>query len=336
MKKIQELLKKLYNEKQIAGLSVAITDKKKTLATFNYGFANASEKTLVEDSSLFRIASISKIVTGLCVMRLVDDGRLDLNACVGEYVEWLKTPFAELTLNSLLSHTAGLPKEYTPDGTRDEGLLEQSLIDELAKVDMSKVGNGKPYLYSNVGIRLASLIVQKIVGEPFSKVAKRLVLEPLQMMDTTYYLQDALKGNMTTPHQIVEGQFKTVSHWENAVRYGAGGLISTASDVCKLARVLLNLGVTDSGKRLISESLVRDMTTPVCPSSKGDYYGKTIMLHAYDDRLLSGHLGSAPPYYANVVADYKSGYGVVVLYNTEDDGKLRYQITDAVLDCLTK
>jgi CubicO group peptidase (beta-lactamase class C family) len=336
MKRIQQLIQKIFDNNKIAGLTVAITDKQKILATFNYGLADACEKTIIEDTSLFRIASISKIVTGLCVMRLVDDGKLDLNAPIGSYVEWLETPFAELTLNSLLSHTAGLPKEYTPDGTRDESLLEKSLIDELAKVDLLKVGNGKAHLYSNVGIRLASLIVQKVVGEPFSKVAKRLVLEPLQMKDTTYYLQSALKGNLTKPHQIDEGQFKTVPHWENAVRYGAGGLISTASDVCKLARVLLNLGVTDSGERLISERLVRDMIDPVCPSSKGDYYGKTIMLHSYNDRLLSGHLGSAPPYYANVVADYKSGYGVVVLYNTEDNGKLRYEITDSVLGCLTK
>lgn len=334
MKRVELYLKEILSKNKIAGMSVAVTDRIKTLGVFNYGVENSLTGAPVTGESRFRIASITKVVLGLTVMRLVEKGKLSLDVGVGKYVEWLKTPLSELTLNSLLSHTAGLPKEYTPDGPRDESLLEQSLVEELDKIDLSKVGNGSPYLYSNLGIRLASLIIEKVTGKRFSKASEELVINPLGMEKTFYSLKKALSLPLSLPHVEKDGKFESVPMWENAVRYGAGGLFSTADDLTKLARFMLNKGVTDDGERLLQNSAIENMIASKTSNGKGDFYGLTQMLHTYKDRFLGGHLGSAPPYCANLVTDFKSGYGIALLINTDGREHLRYKITDGILDIL--
>lgn len=335
MKKVKEYLEKVFNQNSIAGMSVGVTDKKGTLGIFNFGVQNFMTGEPICDNSRFRIASITKVVLGLTVMRLVEQGFLDLEVGVGKYVEWLDSTLGKLTLKSLLSHTAGLPVEYTPDGPRDESLLESSLKDELSKIDLSKVGNGSSYLYSNLGIRLASLVIEKVTGKRFSQASSELVIQPLKMEQTLYPLEKALKLPLSLPHALTEKGLAPVSMWENAVRYGAGGLFSTTNDLCKLARFMLNKGVTDSKERLLKSQTIENMLCPKTPNGKGDFYGLTQMLHSYNGRLLGGHLGSAPPYCANLVTDFESGFGAAVVINTENNEHLRYEITDSILNILT-
>ena len=335
MKRIQQFLQTTFEKEKVVGMSVGVTNKDKTLGIFNFGVQSSLTGAPITNDTRFRIASITKVVLGLTVMRLVEQGKLSLNVGVGKYVEWLNPTLKDLTLNSLLSHTAGLPSEYTPDGPRDESLLEQSLVNELSKIDFSKVGNGSSYLYSNLGIRLVSLIIEKVTGEKFSTTSQKLILTPLGLQQTFFSLEKALTLPLSLPHVVNEGEFTPVAMWENAVRYGAGGLFSTTNDLCKLARFMLNKGVNDEGVTILQPCMIEDMTTPRTSNGKGDFYGLTQMLHSYKDRLLGGHLGSAPPYYANLVTDYKSGYGVTILINTQGNEHLRYQIADGVLDILT-
>ncbi len=335
MKKIKNILNEIFESNDIAGMSVAITDANKTLGVYNFGVESTLTKTAVTNDSTFRIASITKIITGLTTMRLVESGKLSLDCPIGEYVEWLKPPFSTLTLKSLLSHTAGLPKEYTPSGPKDESLLENSLKEELSKVDVCLVGNDKPYLYSNVGIRLVSLIIERVSGERYSKVAENLVLKPLKMTNTTFSLDEAKKQSLSLPHVKKEQGLVPVESWENAVRLGAGGLFSTSEQLCKLARLIINDGKNDDGEIIVNSNTMAKMLVPIAEKGMGDFYGLTMMLHKFGDRLTYGHLGSAPPYYANLVCDKQSGYGVAVLINTEGNASLRYEITDKILKCLT-
>ena len=335
MNKINDFLQKTFIEERLVGMSVAITDREKTLATFNFGVQNAITKEPITDQTRFRIASITKVVTGLTILQLVEQGKLCLTQSIGAYVPWLKGKLADLTLASLLSHTAGLPKEYTPKGTSDEGLLEQSLINELGAVDLEKVGNGSPYLYSNLGIRLASLIAEKVSGEKFSTLSQRLVLTPLGMQDTFYQLQKALLMPLALPHEKQGEEYAPVEVCENAVRYAAGGLFSTATDLCKLARCLLNDGVNDKGERVIGKEILQQAFIARTDNT-GDKYGYTIMLHPFEDRVLIGHKGSAPPYCSALFTDKKSGYGVALLINTAGKEHLRNTVIDGVFALLNE
>ena len=336
MEKIRAFLQEIFKENEIAGMSVSITDEKETLGVFNFGVESVLTGNPIGNDSRFRIASITKIVTGLTVIRLVEQGKLDLEREIGRYIEWLPKEVAKLTLNSLLSHTAGLPREYTPNGPRDEQLLESSLQQELSQVSMEQVGNNRPYLYSNLGIRLVSLIVEKVTGARFSVASKRLVLQPLGMDQTFYSLKQAVTLPLSLPHEMKDGALLPVEMWENAVRLGAGGLFSTSSDLCKLARFILRFGKNDCGEQIIQQEVIKKMLIPKTAIGAGDYYGLTMRLHAYRERLLAGHMGSAPPYCANLAIDSVSGYGVSLLINTAGKENLRDVITDSVLRLLSE
>jgi CubicO group peptidase (beta-lactamase class C family) len=116
---------------------------------------------------------------------------------------------------------------------------------------------------------------------------------------------------------------------ENAIRHAAGGLFSNADDLCRLARLILNDGVTDRGERIVSAETVALMRTP---HSSG---GNGLTMRSFDggDRHLYGHLGSAPPYALSLMTDQQSGYGVIALINTQEDD-LRENIPKKIFEFL--
>ena len=336
---IEAKIKELFEKNNIAGMSVAITDRDRVVKSYKFGVMNVEEPQMgMADDPLYRIASITKVVAGLTILCLVDRGVLELDRPVKEY--WSELTLSDkranetMTLRHLLSHTAGLPKEYTPDGPRDESALEESLAVGLPSLELvSLPGEGK-YLYSNWGIRLASLVAEKVTKKRFSELAEELILSPLGMKKTTFDIRRAITYPLSLPHvENGEGELK-VSHYmkENAARYAAGGLYSTPSELCILGRFLLRGGVADSGERIVSERLMGEMLTVHATRDEEDsYYGLTLFLREHNGIFSMGHLGSAPPYATSLFVEPESGYGVVTLMNTYR-AQLRYDIPDLIFD----
>lgn len=320
----------------IGAISVGVTDREKLLCVYSKGNLRYGEKSKkVDENTLFRIASISKIVTGITLYKLVDQGLIEVDKNVSEYIPWLDKANGNMTVKKLLSHTAGLPREYTPDGPRDESLLEKSLMDELKKVDLGAIQDKSEYLYSNLGIRLASLIMEKVTGERFTSLAQKLVLEPLGMTDTTYFLDKAIQKDLCYPCDIVDGKLSLHEKtWENAVRYSAGGLFSTITDLSRLARFILN-EKSDNGEKIISDNSFSIIKSKIAKDKKApcDYYGQTMMSKERGNITLVGHLGSAPPY---ATALFTAGdMGVILLMNTYHS-ELRLEIVQKIFDLFYK
>jgi len=341
---LEKRLQTILEENKIAGMAVALTDRKQVIYAKGFGVDNAEYPEIpAKAEALYRIASITKIITGITVMRLVEEGVLDLDVLVKHYVSWLRfsrpEALEQMTLRHLLSHTSGLPKEYTPEGPREESALEQTLQENLDKLEMHALPNEGVYLYSNWGIRLASYIAQSVTGKLFSQLAEEYVLRPLEMCTTTFDLREAATYPLSLPHEMTDGGAYRVVHRikENAARLAAGGLYSNVFDLCKLARFFMNGGKTDAGVQLLKGSSMLQMQTVHARSNAGlgDGYGLTLWLRKYQDRYLLGHPGSAPPYATSVFADVHSGYGVVTLMNTQRDA-LRYQIPEMILDNLSR
>ena len=150
------------------------------------------------------------------------------------------------------------------------------------------------------------------------------------MKNSFFDIRVAATYPISLPHVSVDGKL-AVRHdlQENAVRYAAGGLFSGADDLCRLARLILNDGVADSGDRIISADMVDLMRT--AHSAEG--YGLTMRSFEGGDRFLYGHLGSAPPYATSLMTDKISGYGVITLINTEEND-LRTKIPQKIFEFL--
>ncbi len=234
----------------------------------------------------------------------------------------------------LLSHTSGLPAEYTPNGTRDENILETELRAAIPTLELASMpGEGK-YLYSNWGIRLASLIAERVSGEKFSRLAKEYVLEPLGMSDTTFDLHSVPREELSYPHELTdEGKLSPIYNIsENYARLAAGGLWSNVLDLSRLARLILRGGVGDDGRQIICPADIFDMMTQHAKAPTGDGYGLTMQFHATPaGNITYGHYGNATPYTSAMFACPTSGIAVSVLINTYREN-LRRDIADMVID----
>ena len=263
---------------------------------------------------------------------------LDKSVCC--YLPWFRFGDREntenITLRRLLSHTAGLPAEYTPDGTRDEADFLPILKSEIEKAMPVSMAKEDKYLYSNLGIRLAAAAMERVTGERFSTLAKKSVLEPLGMKNTAFTLGDDERTLLCYPHMKSEDGGIKCSHYvaENAARYAAGGLYSNALDLAKLARLILGGGrVGDT--RIIGEKSFSEMIKPraAMGNESFDEYGITMMLHKQGGATYYGHLGSAPPYATSLFVDRESGFGVALLMNTYVPS-LRHSIPELIFDML--
>lgn len=340
----EQTCEQLWREEGIAGMTVAVTDKKGVIWARGYGVDSAERPDVATTPhSLYRIASITKIVSGSTILRLVHDGLLDLDKPIRDYLPWfqLSRPEAleQMTLRHLLSHTAGLPTEYTPDGPREESALEPRLRECLPTLPLATLPNEGIHHYSNWGLHLASHVAERVTGTPFTALAKRYILEPLGMGHTTFDLRVAATYPLSLPHERAEDGSAVTAHYlkENAARMAAGGLYSNAHDLCRLARYLLNDGKNDAGEQVLAVEMIQEMRrqhASIAVDSK-DGYGLTMRIHRFADKVLYGHLGSAPPFSSSLFTDPASGYGVAVMINTECND-LRYKIPELILTELTK
>ena len=342
MKELDRKLQQVLEDNGIAGMAVAVTDREKVVYSNAFGVDNAERPNIPADpEAIYRIASITKVVSGVMFMRLAEEGLLDIDLPLKNYVPWLdftsKEALEKMTLRHVMSHTSGLPVEYTPEGPREESALEQTLKDGLPDLEFASMPGDGVFLYSNWGIRLASYIAQLVTGKAYSELARQYVLDPLGMDMTTFDLRTAATYPMSLPHvDDGKGGHKVEHHIkENAARLAAGGLYSNVFDICKLARFILNGGKNDRGERVLSEQSLREMCKAhgSFDKSRGDVYGLTMLMRKYRDGYLCGHHGSAPPYTLVFFTDEESGYGAVIFMNTWKP-ELRYEIADMIFDHL--
>lgn len=312
-----EKILKLKDEYGIAGMAVAVTDRNGIVWHNAYGVTSVEKPwDPVTTQTLFRIASNTKMTLGLLVMKLVEEGKLDLDAPVKKYVPWLElhddSTLDRITLRRLLSHSAGLPSEYTPDGPRDEDKTESILKEGLATLDPIALPEDKLYYYSNWSIRLAAYVVQSIIGKPFSVLDKEYVLKPLCMDHTMFSLTEAATYSFAVPHK----KGPKVLHYipVNAVRHPVGGLWSCVDDMTKLARVILN-----DGAPLVSKASMDQMKTPESDLFLNYFnsYGLTMRIKQYKDIVIYGHDGQSPPYFTSIWTVPEKGYAVCFCLNTD-------------------
>jgi CubicO group peptidase (beta-lactamase class C family) len=326
------------NENKIAGISIALTDREGVILSRGFGFADTFAALPALDTSYYRAASITKMVTGVLTMRLVEEGRLSLSDRVIDRVPELvlsnRDAAEVMTLEHLLSHTSGLPAEYTPDGPHDEGLLADSLFSALPTVELGSMPGDGRFCYSNWGIRLLSLVIERVMGERYSALAKRYVLDPLGMTESFFFLPDALLGMRSLPHSPSDDGclVSETTILENHVRLATGGLYSTVLDLSRLARFFMRRGVTDSGEIILTEDSVLKMREPISTLSSGDRYGLVTQMHTTPGGAqLVGHYGNASPYTSAMFVTDEGDLGAVVMTNT-NHATLRREICDLIID----
>ncbi|HKE36632.1 MAG TPA: serine hydrolase, partial [Candidatus Baltobacteraceae bacterium] len=317
---------------QTPGLSVAITDRSKTLRVITLGYANVDAKTPVTAQTRFAIGSITKSMTALSIVQLRDEGRVSLDAPVKRYLPWFKIDAggSPILVHQLLSHTAGIPDDYS---------LENSSTYDVAMLRDTKVlfKPGTSWSYSNDGFATLGNIVSAVDGRPWADVVARRVFTPIGMSDSAavftpqtlltaalgYQWRDNDRPPTLDPVLVASPVMDFVDP--------AGSVLSTPEDMARYMRFYLNGGKLPDGRRLISAQSFTDMTTPdrlndgKPAGSPGtelaewpEFYRKYgFGLSVFDeggDRLI-GHTGGISGYTACMQMNLTRGFGVIAFAN---------------------
>jgi CubicO group peptidase (beta-lactamase class C family) len=248
----------------IAGASVIVIKDGNVLLQKGYGYADVKSKKPVDPvSTIFRLASISKLFTWVSVMQLEEQGKLNLDTDVNQYLDFQIRPAFNkpITLRNMMTHTAGF-EETVDDIIITNPKQAVSLRDYLiANQPMRIFSPGEIPAYSNYGVGLASYIVQRTSGEPFEQYVQEHIFSPLAMTHSSFY-QPLQKSLTILPSEGYRSNTtKPPVGFEIFNPVGAGGISSSAADMGRFGQALLNGGELD-GKRILKSETLALMWTP--------------------------------------------------------------------------
>jgi CubicO group peptidase (beta-lactamase class C family) len=320
LKSITEVMK----ETNTPGISVAIIHNSEIVWTKGYGITDTETQIPVNTNTIFQAASISKPLTALAVMKLVQEGKLDLDENINSYLKTWKLPENEftsknkVTLRNLLSHTAGVTVHgfsgYKPD---DEiPTLVQILNGELPANSGKIVVDMEPNtesIYSGGGYTIVQQVLIDQLQKTFQEIMRELVLEPLGMTNSFYSnvaLNERQCANATAGHND-DGK------WVLGKRHlypemAAAGLWTTAEDLAKFS-VEVQKSFKGESSKILTKEFMDIMTTPVL---NGECNIGLFNEKVCREQLLE-HDGGNEGYTCSMQFHKEKGFGVVLMSNSQ-------------------
>jgi CubicO group peptidase (beta-lactamase class C family) len=291
--KIAAQIQPFVERHELAGAVMLVANKERVLDLEAVGFADVEGHMMMPTNALFWIASQSKPITAAALMILVDEGKIGLDDPVEKYISEFKDVMVEkkgkgpqrpqraITVRDVLSHMSGLPfRSAAEQPTLDLLPLREGAL-SYAKTPLH-AEPGTKYQYSNAGINTAGRLIEIVSGIPYEDFLQQRLFTPLGMKDTTFVpseeqLKRLAKSYKVGPNKmgLVEvpiGQLKYPLSDRQRQPMPAGGLFSTAQDVGRFCQMALN-GGTLEGKRVLSESAVKQMTSRQTPETVKESYG---------------------------------------------------------------
>jgi CubicO group peptidase (beta-lactamase class C family) len=310
--KFERQLQQLMADQHIPGLAVAIVKDESIIYTQGFGLTSVEEGGVpVTPGALFRIGSTSKPLTGALIMRLAEAGKLSLDEPVKTYLPdfRLSDPAAEnsVTVRQILSHSAGLPSDFSLHGSRDPGGLAEHIRSDFPGYRLV-APPGKVFQYSNPGINLAGRLAEAVTGRTYNQLMDEYIFQPLEMMRSTFDLTVAATWPLALNHQVnAEGQLIT-DHWMiDNTAYNPSGLgFSSALDLANFAVMQMNGGIF-KGQQVLNQASVHEMQriqTPIyglasrsgVESVQRIGYGLTFFIAELEDTRWVSHPGGIGSY----------------------------------------
>ena len=211
-----------------------------------YGVTNVDHPTPVDPDTVFRIGSTTKTFTGTTVMRLVELGRIDLDAPVRRYLPDFRTAdpavAARITVRQLLNHTAGwLGDDLLDTGPGDDAIARFT----TALVQAPQLTPpGQAFSYNNAALSVAGRVIEVVTGHTYEQAVRGLLIDPLGLTRSRYFTDEIIGFNVAASHAVVNGRPVVQPDFFGLWRSlnPAGGLISSARDQLRFARFHLGDG----------------------------------------------------------------------------------------------
>ena len=295
------------------GLTLGLTDAGQTLRTAGYGFAHIEEKVPVGVDHLFQIGSITKSFVAVVLLQLREDGKLDVQKPILDYLPGLPITegFGTITVHHLLTHTSGLPDNL--------GLFSS---DPSARL-VQGFKPGEHFHYCNAGFDILGLLAVKLDGRPWRKCVEARVLAPLDMTATEGVITTASRDRAAQGYeaywddQVYPQQGKLAPAPNQVMDDTAGCIASTPGDMAKYLRMLLNRGAGPRGRVLSEESFALFSTAYI---KAGEFsptasYGYGVAVDTLDGHKILRHTGGMVAFASSMHVDLDGGVAAFASIN---------------------
>jgi CubicO group peptidase (beta-lactamase class C family)/D-alanyl-D-alanine dipeptidase len=303
-------------EKGIPAISVAIVDGQHTVWAKGFGVADSARGIPATASTVYRVGSVSKLFTDIGIMRLVEQGKLNLDVPVQRYLPDFKPTNrfgGEITLRELTSHRAGLTREPPVGNYFDD--TSPSLAATVASLNRTTLiyRPGTHTKYSNAGIAVLGYVLEKTQGESFYPYLRQAVLQPMGLDHSAFEPLPELQARLAKASMVtIDGRRFPAPTFQLGMG-PCGSMYSTVLDLGRFLQILFARGATANGERILTAATLDSMWTPqfAAPGATNGY-GIGFSVGRMNGHRSIGHDGAIYGFATTLLALPDDSLGVVV------------------------
>ncbi len=315
IRQVEQKVKEMMNTYNISGVQIATFNKDET-KHMSFGFKDIENQTIITNNTIFRAQSLSKTITSVLILKLVQEGVVNLDDTLEEILDFsflnkIPSIYKDVTIDEILKHQGHMP---LGDFNRMYDINEEDImsLEDALIYDLSKPRDSSSFFYSNVGYNLLAYIINEVEFEGYEAYAKEIIFEPLKMDDTSFAYEDINIDRFAYGYDQFD---RKVLHYQYP-ELGSGGLLTTASDFTKFLVALAQ-------EELISEDYLDLMLNYDENVSLGSYglafdgYGYGVFIENQDEDLTFAHGGQGLGFMAFFHMNLEDQTGYVVMSNSQ-------------------
>ena len=310
----------------LPGVAVGIVHDQQLVWMKGYGLADVAQKKAMTPATRFRMASHSKLFTATAIMQLREAGKLRLDDPITKYLPWFSIQPADpgdtapITIEELLTHTSGLPREAGPHWV-DFNFPDAAGVKKYLSTHRAPYAPEVRWKYSNLALTLAGMIVEAASGERFADYVQKQIFAPLGMKHSSI---DAPDPELATGYgyRHPDGSRRTFPFIDSKAMAPATGVTSNVEDMARFVSLQFRKGATDFAHgQILNTGSLREMHRIRRLENdwiRGNAIGFAVS--RIKDKVWVGHGGSYPGYKTQTFLQLDSKVGVIVLTNADDAG----------------
>lgn len=311
IKEFEKFVKEQMALDKAPGLSVGFM-KGDSIWTKGFGFSDLENKVPAKPESSYRLASITKTITAIAVLQLVEAGKIDLDAEVQTYVPYFPKKKWQVTVRLLLGHIGGIShyKNYDVEGhikvhkNTKEALAVFQDFDLVAEP-------GTKYNYSSYGFNLLGAVIEGASGQSYGDYIKKHIFDPLGMENSRMDDPEDLISNRVSGYRLIKGEVKNSEFVDVSSRFAGGGTRSTVVDLLKYAKGIIE------GKLLKRQTWKLLFTSMATREGRFTGYGMGWGVRPWRGHFQVSHGGSQPETRTHILIFPEENFSIAVASNLE-------------------
>jgi len=337
LRTLPETCTSLMQQRGWPSLSIAVVLDQKIIYSQAFGYADVDKKIPATTKTIYRIASMTKLFNATMLMQLVERGKVDINDPLVKYIPMYKPKYlpntGPTTLRQLATHTSGLHVDaaqgfwhyfsnfqWVVSRGKEKivwGVTKDDLLSTLDKVEIEYTPNMYPH-YSNFGFQLLGIALENVAQEPFEKYIKSNILDPLNMKNSDFNLNDEQQTRFAVGYTYLEPDFQRylAPDWDLSILKYSGGLYSTPEDIARFISFQFR-DQSDKDRKILSGDGLRFMHTPQTMRNPEthDAHGIGWAIYEYEGHQVMGHAGGHWGFGSKVEVLPDLKLGVVIMTN---------------------